>query len=141
MIIRKAKAHWQGSGRDGTGNLTTDSGVLSNTPYSYRTRFEGEAGTNPEELIAAAHSGCFSMSLAFQLQAAGLQPTSIDTEAAVSLETIGTGFRITKSALTVRVAVSGIDPASFEDLARKAEQNCPVSQALNAKITLDAKIA
>ena len=93
-MIRKAKAVWQGAGRDGTGALTTDSGVLSSTPYSFKTRFEGDPGTNPEELIAAAHAGCFTMALAFQLQAAGFTPTELSTEAAISLVPEGAGFKI-----------------------------------------------
>src|SRR5260370_10755733 len=98
-MIRKAHAVWRGTGRDGTGELTTDSGVLSHTPYSFKTRFESEPGTNPEELIAAAHAGCFTMALAFQLQAAGFNPTELSTEAAVTLEQEGTGFKISRSAL------------------------------------------
>src|SRR5882757_6858152 len=101
-MIRKAKAVWRGTGRDGAGDLSTDSGVLAETPYSYRTRFENEKGTNPEELIAAAHAGCFTMALAFQLQAAGYTPTELVTEAAVSLEPEGQGFTITWSALSLR---------------------------------------
>src|SRR5580692_4924825 len=113
-MIRKAKAVWHGTGRAGSGNLTTDSGVLSHTPYSFKTRFENEKGTNPEELIAAAHAGCFTMALAFQLQTAGKPATELTTEAAVTLESDGKGgFRISKSALTLRAAVPGIDAAKF----------------------------
>ena len=104
-MIRKAKAVWRGTGRDGDGDLSTDSGVLAQTPYSYRTRFENEKGTNPEELIAAAHAGCFTMALAFQLQTAGYTPTELVTEAAVSLEPEGQGFTITRSALTLSASV------------------------------------
>ena len=93
-MIRKAKAVWRGTGRAGTGNLSTDSGVLAETPYSFKTRFENEKGTNPEELIAAAHAGCFTMALAFLLQGAGYTPTELETEAAVTLEPEGQGFRI-----------------------------------------------
>src|SRR5437879_10999799 len=100
-MIRKAKAVWRGTGRAGNGNLSTDSGVLSETPYSFKTRFENEKGTNPEELIAAAHAGCFTMALAFAMQAAGYTPTEIRTEAAVSLDPEGQGFKISKSALTL----------------------------------------
>src|SRR5262245_11978668 len=108
-MIRKAKAVWRGTGRAGNGNLTTDSGVLSQTPYSFKTRFENEKGTNPEELIAAAHAGCFTMALAFGLQAAGYDPTELTTEAAVTLEPDGTqGFKISRSALTLRAQVPGI---------------------------------
>jgi osmotically inducible protein OsmC len=139
-MIRKAKAVWRGTGRDGDGDLSTDSGVLHETPYSYRTRFENEKGTNPEELLAAAHAGCFTMALAFQLQTAGYTPTELSTEAAVSLDPDGAGFRISRSALTLRAQVPGLDEATFAQLAGVAEKNCPVSRALNAEITLDAKL-
>jgi osmotically inducible protein OsmC len=139
-MIRKARAVWRGAGRDGTGELTTDSGVLSATPYSYRTRFESQPGTNPEELIAAAHAGCFAMALAFQLQAAGVTPEELAVEAAVSLEPEGQGFRITRSALTLNARVPGLDQAKFEELAHAAETGCPVSKLLNAEITLQATL-
>jgi lipoyl-dependent peroxiredoxin len=139
-VIRKAKAVWQGTGRAGTGTLATDSGVLASTPYSFKTRFENEKGTNPEELIAAAHAGCFTMALAFQLQAAGFTPTELATEAAVTIEQEGQGFRISKSALTLRAKVPNLDEPTFSKLAKDAEKNCPVSKVLNAEITLDAKL-
>jgi osmotically inducible protein OsmC len=139
-MIRKASAVWNGSGRDGAGKLTSASGVLSDTTYGYKSRFEDGPGTNPEELIAAAHAGCFSMALAFGLQAAGFTPDEIRTEAAVTLEPEGQGFKISKSALTLRARVPGIDGAKFLELAKAAEQNCPVSKVLNAEITLDAKL-
>jgi osmotically inducible protein OsmC len=139
-MLRKAKAVWHGTGRDGTGNLTTDSGVLDETPYSYKTRFQDEKGTNPEELIAAAHAGCFTMALAFRLQAAGHPAEELTTEAAVTLLQEGGGFRISKSALTLRGKVPGIDAATFETLARDAEKNCPVSRVLSAEITLTAEL-
>jgi lipoyl-dependent peroxiredoxin len=140
-MIRKATAVWHGTGRAGSGNLSTDSGVLAQTPYSFKTRFEGEKGTNPEELIAAAHAGCFTMALAFQLQGAGYTPSELSTEAAVSLDPEGQGFRITRSALTLRASVPNLDEATFKRLAGDAEKNCPVSKVLNAQITLDAKLA
>jgi osmotically inducible protein OsmC len=139
-MIRRARAAWRGTGRDGAGDLTTDSGVLSETPYSYKTRFESERGTNPEELIAAAHAGCFTMALAFALQQAGYTPTELTTEAAVSLDADGAGFRITRSALTARAEVPGLDKATFDQLASGAENNCPVSKLFNAEITLDATL-
>ena len=140
-MIRKARAVWHGSGRDGDGNLTTDSGVLSHTPYSYKTRFENGTGTNPEELIAAAHAGCFTMALAFQLQTAGSPAAELTTEAAVTLEADPKGgFRISKSVLKLRGSVPGIDAAKFTELAEAAEKNCPVSRVLNAEITLDAQL-
>jgi osmotically inducible protein OsmC len=139
-MIRKANAVWNGSGRDGTGRLTTQSGVLEASPYGYRTRFENEPGTNPEELVAAAHAGCFSMALAFGLQAAGFTPDEIRTEAAVDIEQDGPGFKIARSALTLRAKIPGIDEAKFRELAEAAEKTCPVSKALNAEITLDAAL-
>jgi len=139
-MIRKAKAVWRGTGQAGTGDLSTDSGVLAKTPYSFRSRFENEKGTNPEELIAAAHAGCFTMALAFQLQAAGYTPTELSTEAAVSLDPDGQGFRISRSALTLRATVPKLDQPTFAALAKDAEQNCPVSKVLKAEITLDAKL-
>lgn len=139
-MIRRAKAVWRGTGRAGTGDLSTDSGVLAKTPYSFRSRFENEKGTNPEELIAAAHAGCFTMALAFQLQAAGYTPTELSTEAAVSLDPDGQGFRISRSALTLRATVPKLDQTTFAALAKDAEQNCPVSKVLKAEITLDAKL-
>ncbi len=139
-MIRKAKAVWQGTGRDGTGALTSDSGVLSSAPYGFKTRFESEPGTNPEELIAAAHAGCFTMALAFQLQGAGFTPTQLTTEAEVSLVTEGAGFKIDKSHLTLTASVPGLDKAKFDELAAAAEKGCPVSKLLNAEITLDATL-
>ncbi|HEY9219644.1 MAG TPA: OsmC family protein [Phenylobacterium sp.] len=139
-MIRKGRAVWRGTGRDGEGDLSTDSGVLSQTPYSFRTRFESEPGTNPEELIAAAHAGCFTMALAFQLQGAGITAEELATEAAVTVEQQGGGFTITKSALTLRAKVPGVDRAKFEELARTAEKTCPVSKVLNAEITMDFEL-
>ena len=139
-MIRKAVAVWRGTGRAGGGDLSTDSGVLAKTPYSFRTRFENEKGTNPEELIAAAHAGCFTMALAFGLQGAGYAPTELNTEAAVSLDPEGQGFRISKSALTLRAAVPNLDQSTFARIAKEAEQNCPVSKLLKADITLDAEL-
>ena len=139
-MIRKAKAIWRGTGRDGSGNLSTDSGVLATTPYSYKTRFENEKGTNPEELIAAAHAGCFTMALAFGLQSAGYTPTELSTEAAITLISEGQGFRISRSALSLRATVPNVDEATFTRLASDAEKNCPVSKVLKAEITLDAKL-
>ena len=139
-MIRKARAVWRGTGKDGAGDLTTDSGVLSETPYSFKTRFENEKGTNPEELIAAAHAGCFTMAVAFGLQRAGYEPTELSTEAAVSLEQDGPGFKISKSALTLTAEVPGLDQETFDRLAAEAEKNCPVSRVLNAEISLNASL-
>src|SRR5438477_6934487 len=112
-MIRKAKAVWRGTGRAGNGNLSSESGVLAETPYSFRTRFENEKGTNPEELVAAAHAGCFTMALAFGLQAAGFTPTELLTEAAVTLDQDGQSFRIGRSALTLRAKVPNLHDAAF----------------------------
>ena len=139
-MIRKAKAVWRGTGRDGSGGLSTDSGVLAETPYSFKTRFDSEKGTNPEELIAAAHAGCFTMALAFRLQRAGYTPTELSTEAAVTLEQDDAGFRISRSALTLRAQVPNLDDDAFARIASDAEKNCPVSKILKTEITLDAKL-
>ncbi|MGZ3377219.1 MAG: OsmC family protein [Phenylobacterium sp.] len=140
-MIRKANAVWRGTGRDGAGDLSSASGVLNRTPYSYKTRFEDEPGTNPEELLAAAHAGCFTMALAFALQQAGLTALELSTEAAVSLDPAdGGGFKVSKSALTLRARIPGVDEAKFQELAKGAEQNCPISKVLNAEITLDAQL-
>ena len=139
-MIRKATAVWRGTGRDGEGGLSTDSGVLHETPYSYKTRFESGQGTNPEELIAAAHAGCFTMAVAFGLQVAGFTPGELITEAAVTLEPDGAGFRISRSALTLTAEVPGLDKAKFDELAAAAEKNCPISKVLNAEITLDVTL-
>ena len=139
-MIRKARAVWRGTGRDGKGDLSTDSGALSQTPYSYKTRFESEHGTNPEELIAAAHAGCFTMALAFQIQQAGHAPRELSTEAAVTLAADGQGFRISRSALALVADVPGLDKAKFDELASQAEKNCPVSKLMNAEISLNATL-
>jgi lipoyl-dependent peroxiredoxin len=116
-MIRTAKAVWRGTGRAGSGNLSTDSGVLAETPYSFKTRFENEKGTNPEELIAAAHAGCFTMALAFGLQGAGYTPSELSTEAAVTLDPEGQGFRISRPVLTLRANVPNLDEATFARMA------------------------
>lgn len=139
-MIKTAKAVWKGTGKDGTGQITTESGVLDATPYSFKTRFEGQKGTNPEELIAAAHAGCFSMALAFQLQGAGFEPTELATNAAVTLEKDGEGFKVSKSALTLKAQVPNIDQSQFDELAKKAKEGCPISKLLTAEITLDATL-
>lgn len=141
MSVKTATAHWTGTGKDGQGHLTTESGVMSKTPYSFKTRFEGQKGTNPEELIAAAHAGCFTMALAFQLQAAGFAATSLETSSAVTLDKDGDGFKVTKSALTLKATIPNIDKAKFDELAKAAETGCPISKVLNAEITLDATLA
>lgn len=137
---RKASAVWQGGLKDGKGTISTDSGVLANTQYSFSTRFEDGAGTNPEELIAAAHAGCFSMALSGQLGAAGLTAESINTTASVSLEKTDAGFAITKVHLDVTAKVPGADQAAFEKATNNAKTGCPVSKVLNAEITMEAKL-
>ena len=137
---RKAKAVWQGTGKDGEGKLSSDSGVLSSKPYSFKTRFENEKGTNPEELIAAAHASCFTMALAFQLTGVGKPADSLDTSAVVSIEQVEGGFKISSSALTLKAKVPGLSKDEFMKLAETAKANCPVSKVLNAAITLDATL-
>jgi osmotically inducible protein OsmC len=137
---RNASAHWTGGLKDGKGTLTAPSGVLKNTPYSFHTRFEDQPGTNPEELIAAAHAGCFSMALSLQLANAGMTAESIDTTATVTLEKTDAGFSITAVHLDLRARIPGADEAKFQEAAASAKAGCPVSRVLNAKITLDAKL-
>ena len=139
-IHRTAAAAWQGTGKDGTGRLSTQSGVLKEARYGFQTRFADGPGTNPEELIAAAHAGCFTMALAFQLQGAGHTPESLDTEARVSMEQEGGGWTIKAVALSLRAKVPGCGPEEFQRLADAAKANCPVSRVLKAEITLDAKL-
>ncbi len=137
---RNASAVWQGGLKDGKGTISTDSGVLANTQYSFSTRFEDGAGTNPEELIAAAHAGCFSMALSGQLGAAGLTAESINTTASVSLEKTDAGFAITKVHLEVRAKVPGADQPAFDKATSNAKSGCPVSKVLNAEITMNATL-
>ena len=139
-MIRKGSAEWQGSLKEGKGTVSTESGVLSDAPYSFGTRFENGKGTNPEELIAAAHAGCFSMALSAQLGGAGITPESIRTTAAVTLEKVEGGFAVTSSHLDVTAKIPGGDPAAFEKAAQDAKAGCPISKLLNAKITMDAKL-
>jgi osmotically inducible protein OsmC len=137
---RTASAAWSGGLKDGKGNISTQSGVLANVQYGFNTRFEDGPGTNPEELIAAAHAGCFSMALAAQLGEAGMTAESIKTSAAVTLEKIDGGFSITAVHLDLVARIPGATQASFKAVADKAKTGCPVSKLLNAKITLDAKL-
>jgi osmotically inducible protein OsmC len=139
-IKRTASAAWSGTGKEGTGSLTTQSGRLKDTPYSFGTRFENGPGTNPEELIAAAHAGCFTMALAFQLGAAGHTAEKLATEAAVTIEPEGGGFTIKTVHLTLRGKVPGMTAEQFAAAANAAKAGCPVSKVLNATITLDAKL-
>ena len=137
---RKASAVWKGGLKDGKGAVSAPSGVLSNTPYSFSTRFENAPGTNPEELIAAAHAGCFSMALSAQLGQAGLTPESINTIATISLDKLEAGWAITAVHLDVTARVPNADQAAFQKAAENAKSGCPVSKVLNAKITMTAKL-
>src|SRR5579863_9968374 len=139
-MIRTASAHWAGGLKDGKGTVSTASGVLSNTQYSFSTRFENGVGTNPEELIAAAHSGCFAMALSGQLGAAGMTAERIETTATVTLEKTDSGFAVTSSHLDVKVKIPGADKAAFETAANNAKAGCPISKLLNAKITMTASL-
>ena len=137
---RTGSAVWQGGIKDGKGTVSTESGVLDGAQYSFSTRFEDGKGTNPEELLAAAHAGCFSMALSKQLNDAGLTADSINTTAAVRLEKTDAGFSITKVHLDVTARVPGADAAAFETAANNAKAGCPVSRLFNAEITMDAKL-
>ena len=139
-MIRKASAVWKGSLKEGKGTISTDSKVLSNTQYSFSTRFENGIGTNPEELIAAAHAGCFSMALSAQLGNAGLIPENIETTAALTMEKTDAGFTITKIHLDLTASVPGASQAAFDKAAQEAKAKCPVSRVLNAQITLTSRL-
>ena len=139
---RTASAVWRGSLKEGKGTISTASGVLSDTQYSFSTRFENGKGTNPEELIAAAHAGCFSMALTLGLETAGLKPQSVKSSSVVHLDHDASGFTITSIDLTSEASVAGIDAAKFQEIAETTKKGCPVSRALaGTKITLNAKLA
>jgi osmotically inducible protein OsmC len=137
---RKASAEWNGSLKEGQGKISTDSGVLQDTQYSFSTRFEDGAGTNPEELIAAAHAGCFSMALSGQLTTAGTPPESVRTQATVTMEKTDAGFTVTGVHLDVVARVPGATPQSFETAANNAKTGCPISRLLKADITMTARL-
>jgi osmotically inducible protein OsmC len=137
---RKGSAVWKGGLRDGQGTVSTASGVLTDTQYSFSTRFEDGIGTNPEELIAAAHAGCFSMALSGQLGAVGLTPEQISTTAIVTLEKLEAGFTVTAVHLEVKAKVPGADPQAFAEAANSAKAGCPISRLLNANITMSAEL-
>lgn len=141
MTTRTATARYTGFGKAGKGAITTQSGVMTDQFYGFNTRFEDEPGTNPEELIAAAHAGCFTMALSFALAKAGFSEGTLETKAAVKLEQDGDGFTITRSDLTLTAHVPMIDTAVFADLAEGAKKNCPVSKLLKAEVTLDYTLA
>jgi len=133
-------AKWQGGLKDGKGAISTKSGALSDYPYGFASRFEGKPGTNPEELIGGAHAGCFTMALSLILEQAGFKADEMNTKAEISLVKQGDGFAITKSQLTLRAKIPGIDNAKFQELAGMAEKGCPVSKVLNCEIVLDAAL-
>ncbi len=137
---RKASAIWQGSLKDGKGSISTESGVLKQSQYSFSTRFENGIGTNPEELLAAAHAGCFSMAFSAELGKAGFTPTSIQTTATITLDKTDAGFSITESHLEMTAKIPGIDQEKFTAIANGAKAGCPVSRLYKANISLDAKL-
>jgi osmotically inducible protein OsmC len=136
-MVRNATAVWNGSGKEGNGQVTTASKVLNNAQYSYKTRFENEPGTNPEELIAAAHAGCFTMKLSFVLGEMGVTPERLETKCDITFE----GGAVTKSHLTVTGKVPGIDKAKFDEAVKNAEQNCPISKLLKTEISSEASLS
>jgi len=140
MPLRKAEAEWKGTLRDGKGTIKSESGAI-NGQYSFSTRFENGVGTNPEELIAAAHAGCFTMALSGQLGAAGMTADSIHTTATVTMDKLEAGWTVTAVHLDVTAKIPGADPAKFQTAARNAETGCPISRLLKAPITMDAKLA
>ena len=137
---RTASATYEGLGKDGKGQVSTESGVLDQQPYGFNTRFEDAPGTNPEELIAAAHASCFTMALSFALAKQGFEAGTLETHARVTLEKEGEGFTVTRSDLTLTGRIDGIEEGKFLGLAREAKANCPISKLLNAEITLEAKL-
>ena len=139
-MMRSASAVWKGGLKDGAGTVSTETGTLSGVPYTFRMRFENEKGTNPEELIAAAHASCFSMALSMFLGDAGMKAESISTKASVTLEQVGGGFAVTSSALETQVKIPNADKAAFQKAAEAAKSGCPISKLLNATITLNATL-
>lgn len=137
MTTNSGSARYEGLGKDGKGHVSTQSGALDNQPYGFNTRFEDAPGTNPEELIGAAHASCFTMALSFALAKAGHTDGTIETEAVVTLDKDGDGFRVSKSALSTRAKVPGMDQGKFEELAADAKANCPISKLLDTEITLE----
>ncbi len=139
-MIRKANAVWQGDLKSGNGKMSAPSGVLDNAAYTFATRFENKPGTNPEELVAAAHAGCFSMALSAELSKAGLTPTQVETTAAVTLDTVDGKPTVTRSHLTVKATVPGADRGKFLEIANGAKAGCPISRLLKAEITMEATL-
>jgi len=139
-IVRKGSAVWSGGLKDGRGAISTESGALDAYPYGFASRFEGQKGSNPEELIGAAHAACFTMALSLILSEAGLTAEQMETSARVTLEKLDAGFTVTASALTLKAKIPGASEAQFQELAAKAKANCPISRLLNAEISLDATL-
>ena len=137
---KTASAHWAGNLKQGKGTISTESGALKDNPYGFNTRFENQPGTNPEELIGAAHAGCFSMAFAMLLGEENFTPDSIDTQATVTLEKQSDGFAVTAVHLKMHARIPGIEQSKFDEIAGKAKSGCPISKLLNAKITLDATL-
>lgn len=140
-IVKKGSAKWSGGIKDGKGSISTESGAMTDHPYGFAMRFEGVKGSNPEELIAAAHASCFTMALSLELEKAGHKADSLETTAAVTLDKEGEGFAVKKSALTLKASVPGITQEAFDAAANGAKTNCPISKLLNTEITLDATLA
>ena len=141
MITRTASARYEGFGKEGKGHVSTQSGVLSDNPYGFNTRFEDTPGTNPEELIAAAHAACFTMALSFALAKEGLSDGTLETTARVKLDKDGDGFKVSRSDLSLQATIEGLDEDRFRAIAEDAKANCPISKLLNAEITLEANLA
>ena len=139
-IVKKGSAHWEGSIKEGQGTVSTETGALKDHPYGFKARFEGGKGTNPEEILGAAHASCFSMALSLMLGEAGFTPKSIDTIAAVSMDKDGDGFSITSVHLETKVAIDDIDQETFDRITNQAKTGCPVSKLFNAEITMDAQL-
>ncbi|MEO7997245.1 MAG: OsmC family protein [Gemmatimonadaceae bacterium] len=140
---RKATAVWHGTGKDGTGNVSAQSGAIKSLPYSWKTRFgdeSGMSGTNPEEMIAAAHASCFTMATAFQLTGAGITPEELTTEANLTMESVNGAMTVTKIHLTLTAKAPGVTEEKFQELAKAAKENCPISRLLKAEISLDATL-
>lgn len=140
MITRTASARYEGFGKDGKGRVSTRSGVLADQPYGFNTRFENAPGTNPEELVAAAHAACFTMALSFALAKEGLTAGTLDTTAKVKLDKDGEGFTVTRSDLSLVASVAGIDEARFREIAEEAKAGCPISKLLNAEIGFEVQL-
>ena len=140
MFTRTASARYEGFGKEGKGHVSSASGVLADTPYSFNTRFGDERGTNPEELIAASHAACFTMALSFALAKEGLIGGTLETTAKVELEKDGEGFKVTRSDLVLEARIDGLDERRFAEIAQAAKANCPISKLLNAEITLEHRL-